>query len=335
MSETKGLTQSQLTMLEQRLRFAQAKTLEDAFEKAGCGIGLHRRFVHYTTLSRLLQIIMSGRWWLTRSNAVQLNDVQEARKYGNSEILGRMYQASFGYGTAESAAMWGLYCPGNPLGVMISLDGDAMIDWFGKIREKNGAFSLEYGKATGRHGRQLELENRQIDEADARDVIYAATGFSPAAQYKGDKNRCNTLFWFDVFTTKIENLEREIKGDKFSGWMKDLEWRQENESRIAVRVKNVNGALPDHLSISVTDPVLKSMRITLSPWLREEYYAEVENVVRALFMTIHNGKLPRELVARSNLTGALEAWRERYCGAIEHLKTICGAGKAVRGKKGK
>lgn len=321
MTEKKELTRHQRKVLKQWQCFAASETLEEAFFMADRGIDLHKSFVHYTTLSRLVQIVTSGRWWLTRCNTDGLNDVQEAKKYGNPELLGRMYQASFAYGSAESAAMWGLYCPGNPFGIMISLGGNAMRDWFSEIRNKKSKFNLEYNKALGKHGRHLELNKRQIDIADARDVIYASTDFGHIVhRRRGSKHRSNSLFWFDMFTNEIEDLEQEINADRFSGWIKDYEWRQENESRIAVRVKNINGKLPDYLSINVTDSVFKSMHITLSPWLREEYYAEVENVVRALFMKMHDEKLPDGLVSRSGLTGALESWRERYCGYLDNLK---------------
>lgn len=191
MSETKGLTPDQRKVEKQRQCFAKSETLDEAFVMAKGGINLHHRFVHYTTLSRLVQIIMSRQWWLTRSDTVRMNDVQEARKYGNPELLGRMYQASFGYGSAESTAMWGLYCPGDPLGVMVSIDGKAMKDWFEKIRNKKGTFSLEYGKATSQHGRQLELSKRQIDVADARDVLYAATDFGRAGHRRKGASRMN------------------------------------------------------------------------------------------------------------------------------------------------
>lgn len=315
MAEKNELTPEQRKVLRQKECFARSRTLEEAFFMADRGICAHRRFLHYTTLSRVAQIVASGRWWLTRSDYDHLNDVQEARKFGNSEILGRMYQASFEYGSAESAAMWGLYCPGNPLGVMISLDGKVMNEWFTEVRRKKSKVCLEYDMTTAKHGRHVELTRGQIDMADARDVIYVSTDFKHGDySCKGRKHRSNKLFWFGMSTDKIEDLEQEINGDKFSGWIKDSEWRQENESRIAVRVKNISGKLPAHLSLDIPEAVLKSMRFTLSPWLKEEFYGEAENVVRALFMKMHNEKLPECIVARSGLTGALESWRGRYHG---------------------
>ncbi len=317
MGEKKELTKEQRKKLLQKERFAKSESLAEAFHMVKRGIDAHGRFVHYTTLSCVVQIITSRRWWLTRSVTDRLNDVQESKKFGNPEILGRMYQASFMYGSAESAAMWGLYCPGNPLGVMISLNGNAMKEWFAEIRRKKSKVCLEYDRATARHGRHVELTRGQIDIADARDVIYASTDFKHTfKRCRGRKNRSNKLFWGDMSTDRIEDLEQEINDDKFSGWIKDSEWRQENESRIAVRVKHISGKLPAHLSLDIPEAVLKSMRFTLSPWLREEFYGEVENVVRALFMKMHNEKLPDCIVARSGLTGALELWRERYYGYL-------------------
>lgn len=119
------------------------------------------------------------------------------------------------------------------------------------------------------------------------------------------------LRWFDTRTMKIEDLEQEINIDKFTGWIKDAEWWQENESRIAVRLKNVNERLPDNIYINIPDSVLKSMRFTLSPWLKEGQYDDFSGKIRALVMELHDNELPKKLVSPSVLTGALESWRDR------------------------
>ena len=315
MSENKELTPGQRKVLKQKECFAKSETLKEAFFMADRGISAHNRFVHYTTLSRVIQIITSGCWWLTRANNDRLNDAQEAKKYGNPELLSRMYQASFSYGSSESAAMWGLYCPGNPFRVMISLDGEAMRKWFAEIRGKKSRICLEYPATTRKPSRHVVLKKSQIDYVDARDVIYAATDFAgPSCR---GKNRSNTLFWFGARTEKIENLTQEINTDGFTGWIKDSEWRQENESRIAVRVKNINEELPDYLSVSIPDFVLKSMRFTLSPWFDEKLYDDITDMILALVMNVHEKKPSKKIVFKSVITGALEAWRERYNG---HMK---------------
>lgn len=309
----KELTARQRKVLRQKECFAKSETLREAFFMLNRGIDAHARFLHYTTLPRVVQMLTSGCWWLTRADAGHLNDAHEAKKYGDPKLLCRMYQASFAYGSAESAAMWGLYCPGNPLGVMISVNGAEMRKWFAEIRRKKSKVCLEYDRACAKHGRQVELSKRQIDIADARDVIYAATDFKcPVRHRRGKKNRSHKLFWFGMSTGRIDNLEQEINEDVFSGWIKDSEWQQENESRVGVRVKSITGRLPDHLSIAIPDYIYKSMRFTLSPWLKEEYYCEIESMVRALFMRFHGEKLPQRIVASSGLTGALESWRARY-----------------------
>ncbi len=307
MAEKKELTKEQRKKLLQKERFAKSESLAEAFHMVKRGIDAHGRFVHYTTLSRVVQIFTSRRWWLTRSVTDRLNDVQEAKKYGNPELLERMYQASFMYGSAESAAMWGLYCPGNQFGVMISLDGKAMREWFDEIRGKKSSVWLEHPATTVKPSRHVVLKKSQIDCADAQDVIYAATNFANTSV--GGKNRSDSLYWFDSRTEKIEGLAQEINDDKFTGWIKDAEWRQENESRIAVRVKNITEELTDHLSINIPISVLKSMRFTLSPWLKEEFYDGVADVLRALVMNVHDVKPRKDIVFRSVLTGALEAWR--------------------------
>lgn len=314
------LSKRQQLALKQKECFVKSEGLEEAFLMVDRGIDSHGRFVHYTKLSRVVQILESGRWWLTRADSDSLNDVQEARKYGNAELLGRMYQASFSYGSAENAAMWGLYCPGDPFGVMISINGKAMREWFAEIRAKNCDARLEYPGTKTKLGKHHDLTKQEIDCADARDVIYAATKF-PESSYR-EKNRRDILCWYGAITEKIKGLAQEIKSDKFTGWIKDYEWRQENESRIAVCVKGIAGKLPNNLSIKIHDSVLESMRFTLSPWLKDEYYDETYNVVRALTLKHHKDKTPGKLVSRSVITGALESWRNRYQGSVKNLKSV-------------
>lgn len=303
-------------LCRQQALFAKSECLEEAFFMIDHSIDAHDRFVHYTTLPRLAQKVESKRWWLTRSDSDCLNDVQEAKKFGNPELLCRMYQSSFSYGTgAESAAMWGLYCHGDPLGVMISLSGVAMREWFEEIRFKKSEVCLEYTKATAKHGRHVKLAKKQIEFADARDVIYAATDFANnSVRLKNRKTRSHILRWFDTRTKKIENLAQEINVKKFTGWIKDAEWWQENESRIAVRVKNVDGELPLNISVNIPDSVLKSMIVTLSPWLKAEQYDEISAKIRTLVRGLHDGTVPSHIVSPSVLTGALESWRIRYSG---------------------
>ena len=75
--------------------------------------------------------------------------------------------------------------------------------------------------------------------------------------------------------------------------------------------------LPDNLSVNIPEAVLKSMRFTLSPWLKDEYYDEVASMIRALVDELHDGKPPKNIVSRSVITGALESWRDRYKGNLK------------------
>ena len=311
--EKKELSTKQQKLLEQKMCFAESEDLAEAFFMVDGGIDTHNRFVHYTTLPRVKQKLKSGRWWFSRANLDSLNDRQEANKYGNRSLISRMYQTCFQYGSAESAAMWGLYCPGDPKGVMISLDGKAMREWFKEVRNKKSKVCLEYKRATSKHARQMKLTKSQIEYADARDIIYAATDFADASTNgKIKKNRSKTLFWADARTGRIENLEQEINDNDVTGWIKDYEWRQENESRIVVRVKGIEGELPENLSINIPESVLRSMRFILSPWHNSESFENTKKSICALVRNLHGGKPPRNIVVPSVLTGALESWRNRY-----------------------
>ncbi len=87
-----------------RSEFAQVATLSAAAKSVWCG-GWHNTYQHYTTLSSVVSKILERKWWLSRSDSDALNDRQESAKFGDQELIGRTYQASFVHGAAESAKM--------------------------------------------------------------------------------------------------------------------------------------------------------------------------------------------------------------------------------------
>ena len=315
----KELTAKQKRTLRQQEYFGKSESLKEAFHMVSGGADAHERFIHYTTLSRVFQNFTTKRWWFTRSDFDRMNDTQEAKKFGCPELLSRTYQISLSYGSAENAAMWGLYCPGDPFGVKVSMRGTAMREWFAALRKKKFAARLEYASACAKHGQHVGIGRQNIESANARDLIYVATNFSDQSK-KHRAGRQNSLCWFMAHTNAIENLSQEINEPQYTGWLKDYEWRQENETRMAIRVKGVSGKLPEHLSIDIPEDVLKSMRFTLSPWLKEEYHDEVIAGIKAMASTIHGDALPKNLVVQSAITGALESWRDRYKGNLKRIK---------------
>ena len=93
-----------------KVAFATAKTLEGALEVAWkCMPEILKLkkyyYQHYTTLPYLMETILSGRWYLTKSASPRLNDQQELKKFGDAKLAEKTYQLSFCKGVRESAAL--------------------------------------------------------------------------------------------------------------------------------------------------------------------------------------------------------------------------------------
>lgn len=91
--------------------FQHTKTLSKAvsFVKR---LGLcHSWYCHYTTLDTLLRIVETGRLRLTRCDSPMFDDTLEQKRFGDQDVQRRLFFSCFSHERAESAVMWGLYCP--------------------------------------------------------------------------------------------------------------------------------------------------------------------------------------------------------------------------------
>ena len=225
---------------------------------------MHAFYQHYTTLSNVVTKVLRGQWWLSRSDSDRMNDRQESLKFGKHSIYYRTYQASFVHGAAESAAMWGLYVPEDPFAIRITIAGDGIRKWVEFLR--NGQ----------------EISSKQssctIAEADFRDIIYAAVDFQDKEKTRLDIERNNGLYWSEVNSKSgIGTLEKDIKDEACTGWMKDYEWRHERESRLCVRIDKKREAKA--MWVPVTTALIKSMKFTFSPWLSKSCESEVKSTI--------------------------------------------------------
>jgi len=82
-------------------------------------------YQHYTTLSRL-QAKLEGLWYLSRGDSTRLNDAQECKKFGSPDVLSHVWESCFSAATAESAAMWAMYCKNSPFAVRITIPNSVM-----------------------------------------------------------------------------------------------------------------------------------------------------------------------------------------------------------------
>ena len=260
------------------------------------GRKMHEFYQHYTTLSSVVTKVLRGQWWLSRSDSDRINDRQESQKFGKRSVYYRTYQASFVHGTAESAALWGLYVPEDPFAVRVTIDGDAIRKWVEFLR--NGQ----------------EISSKQsscrIVEAEFRDIIYASVDFQDKDKTRMDIKRNNGLYWSEVNSKSgISTLEKDIKDERCTGWMKDYEWRHERESRLCVRIDKRREAMA--MWVPVSTDLIKSMKFTFSPWLDKSCEFEAERIIRDAYAARFKDEELKELdmsskFRRSVLQGALK-----------------------------
>lgn len=220
-------------------------------------------FQHYTTLNRVLEKIITRRWWLTRCDSKKLNDLKEAEKYGRSrkELVHRTYIMCFGNGSGENVAMWGLYTNNDPFAMRISLPRKTVNKWMGELAS---SVSPDVQDTKGGIIEHLKLELPKF-----HDLIYVAVQDKEIVD-EFDIRRTNTISW-ESAKCKLDkkyDLESEIKREEYAGWLKDYEWHHERESRLCIRLKKK--IKDDAISIAIPEYVIDDMRFTFSPWLVDE-----------------------------------------------------------------
>ena len=281
--------------------FAEQTKLGDALRIAWKQSAFDGVYSHYTTLDRLVDKILTKRWWLTRSTNTRLNDRQEAEKFGNRALLSRTFQTSFSRGNAENVAMWALYTSNDPFAVRIAIPGEVMKTWMKEIRLPSRRMA-ERLDALGVKGRNHPFY------ADFKDVIYASVSDPRSVRDDYDKKRANSLIWNGFRSKTIKDLEDVITADECTGWIKDAEWQSEQETRLCVRFEREKKE--DAISIKIPDYVIASMSFTFSPWAsdRDEQKAEriIKTVLQSAKLKITKGSIkPSVPYRRSVVKGAL------------------------------
>lgn len=129
------------------------------------GAGMYQ---HYTTLSRVLEKIITKRWYLTRGDSLKLNDFKEPKKYGcdNGALMRRTYIACFGNGAGENVAMWGLYAHKDPLAIRVSIPRRTINQWMSALMDGTDP------AAQSKHRHDIKPE--KLESSIFRDMIYVA-----------------------------------------------------------------------------------------------------------------------------------------------------------------
>lgn len=194
--------------------FEESTDLAKALDIVSKNSILFDQYHHYTNYARVIQLLLSKRWWLTRGDMAWLNDRAEHRKYGLEKTWKRLFQASFARGKSEHAFMWTLYCRHDANAVRITIPKEAMSKW----REEIKCLKTVQRETPGRqHRSDKHPTDLAVEVADMRDVVYVATS-SPRTKRTGERQ--NAVSWNDAVAS-VPGLETEILKDDAAGWIKD------------------------------------------------------------------------------------------------------------------
>lgn len=274
--------------------FKAASTLAKAIQVVKGFGAYHQTYCIYTTLDIVEKTLcaITPRLWLTRIDSGLFDDGIEAVKYGTKEERERTYIRSFMYGAQESAGMWGLYSPPTYKAVRIEIS-------------KAGIESLKAAKVFKAKGGKNLSAKCAVRSTTLSDLIYAAV-----EDEDSPKRRSQNLFWSGAFTGIIKNLSTSKDWKSATGFVKDVEWRFENEFRLVVKTKKNEG---DHVAIELPQEFINSMKFTLSPWAN----ADEKRFVRGL-LSGWLGKAGRDIASDdkkvfkdSVLSKGLQQWAQR------------------------
>lgn len=260
---------------------------------------MHKAYQYYTTVTTLEKILDNQMIRLSRCSSARLNDTRERNKYGVDSVLDRTYIFCMSYGYAEQASMWSMYGDQSAESVRIVLNGSSIAQWRNEFRNLKKKSYTANGKGASK---------RLIEKVDINDLIYASVRTDDQDDSMRPSNGrsvfCNDMYGY------ITDVRDGMRAKDISGWVKDYEWRCENETRMCVRLAKKYAG--EYVYLKLPPYVIKSMEFTMSPWLpkayEESFCARLKEVWPkgeefGSFDESRVGRSPR--VGRSSLFGAL------------------------------
>jgi len=260
----------------------------------------HSGYQHYTSLGNFKKMLDSRTMWLSRLDNRSLNDWNEFGKYGSPYGWKRTYIGCFSYGRSESAAMWKMYCHPNrgALRVLISTKGmKALNEALKDVKSLRVYPIIEEGDAFKRGRCRV-----RAGAAGLTDVLYVSMNGNDEREEDSGCVRWNGR------GARIEDLREWVSCKGVEGFVKDLAWQYEQETRLFVALKNEQ-CKASRLSIPIPDEVFASMSFVLSPWLADKDVDSTREKIEDWFED--NGLPPPRTIRPSQLTGALgaKAWK--------------------------
>ena len=260
----------------------------------------HTGYQHYMRLDDFAKMLKSRTFWLSRLDSPALNDWNEFGKYGSSYGWKRTYIGCFSYGRSESAAMWKMYCQPDENAVRVLISPSGLKAWDKQLRKVKTlcAYPIrENGKKPCPGCRRV-----QVKAAGFTDVLYVSMNGND------ERHDDSGFMRWNGHGARISDLRQWVSCKGVEGFVKDLAWQYEQETRLFVVLKNEQ-CKARRLAVPIPDEVFKSMSFALSPWLPDK---EVDFVKKGIEDLFESEGLPRPRTIRpSQLTGALnaKAWK--------------------------
>lgn len=227
----------------------------------------HNMYCCYTSVDRIEQMMDSERQrlWLTKLDACLFDDGIEHLKYGTESERRRTYIKSFMYGSQESAAMWGLYCPTTYKAIRMDISQKAM----NALLQNNKVYRVRKDKNSNVRCKAKVLVS---------DILYAAV---EDENHKGQ--RSNVLYWNGFYSKQLAGLKSDKARKCATGFVKDAEWRFENECRLICKTEKDCG---DHIAVDLPSDFFKGVSFILSPWASNAELGFVKERLRKCFANV-------------------------------------------------
>lgn len=195
--------------------------------------------------------------------------------------------------------MWKMYGDPDKNRVRITFSGGSIRDWQ-KSLHKRGVFASQV-----KDGKVTEKEIR-LKEADIRDVVYMAVNQTETGrEKKGSSVFCDEAFGFVRETGRDDDLKIESA----TGWVKDYEWRCENETRVGVLV--AEEVADEQIAIPIPPEVLEYMEVTLSPWIKRRQRKGMEGRIKTAYLNAGLNPEKEGFIRESTLMNALTSWKTK------------------------
>lgn len=276
-------------------KFKSFNTLAKAVSELRKAGVQHDFYCHYTTLESVRLMMQSKTLWLRRCSSEEFDDRIEKMKFGKKEEQEKFYLACFSHENQELASMWGLYCPPTYQAVRLRIPGDVMKNWERTL--KSSVFGIE----SGRESRKLCLD---VVSTGIADIVYASV-----KSHENDVLHDGTLWWNGQKTRPIEGLGDKASWTRATGFVKDIDWKFEAETRLWVKTRERLGV--EQVAVDLPNEVIQSMEFTLSPWLKDYEEDFVRGLIRKWVGDACGDKGDGIRFVNSGLRGGLLKWAAR------------------------